>query len=167
MSGFLWVGDVAVLYAGVSSQSESTSWKFAEHPTLEQLPALQFIAPEGGTMRLRVRAHHMLMSPKAVVDALKERGNLGEVFAVQDGPTGAMLGWVVLTNLDEDKLMVIEGVVLISDITITLRVARPPAGVASEEPAAVNVSPQYEHEPEVIDLDREPSEVSTEEITRA
>lgn len=167
MSAFLWVGGVPVIYQSVHGIQQNHSWNLAKQSTVEGIPRQQFIGKEGDTLRLNVRAHYMLgLIPSIVKERLLALGDAGEVFSVQV-ESGEILGWYMLSSLSEDRVSTLDdGTILHSDLSLSLEPERPLDEIQRDEPEAVNVEPQYDQQPEVIDLDRDPDDVSIDEILR-
>lgn len=167
---FLWIGDVTVLYRSVTDEPLSDEWRFAELATIEGVPRQQFIGQAGRKLSLSVEAHVSLgMNPEETIRGLRALGDQGEPFAVQYSTTGEVVGWFVLSAVSQENAWKTpQGELLSVTLRISLKPERAPETVIdADEPEAVegNVT-GTETEPDVIDLDREYTDVEIEEILR-
>jgi phage protein U len=163
----LTLGDFSLDALSVLALGDQQAWKWAEHATIEDLPALQQMAPEPRRPRLEVRVHRDLGVPSETIALLREAATRGDVMALAWG-TGEFVGHFVVTGLDVRRTWTLpDGTLLQATVAIELLEHRPVETDATPRAATAGTATPERTEPDAVDTDRDPDDVPLSEIVRA
>jgi phage protein U len=164
-----------LLLGGISMEAQmptalggTTRWDWAELPTIEGLPARQFVARGGTRWKLEARLHSQLgIRPSRALAELEALGDSAAALPLQLG-TGRILSYVVLVGLEQTWSWTLpDGELLMADVSLDLEPHRPPDPEGPVPLAVIDTAGAERTAPAVVDAERDPGEVPLSEIVRA
>jgi phage protein U len=162
----LRLGNITLDVLSVRALTDTLSWDYAEHATIESLPVLQKIASIGRDVTLDVRLHPDLGQPQELLGALEAAGESGEVMPLQTS-RGGLLGHFVLTSIRRSWVWTLgDGTLAEANVALTLKPHRAPPGLLSRLLGVVGSITGAAGVPTAVDIARDPSGVPLSEVVR-
>jgi len=145
----------------------SWRWEWAEHATIESLPALQLIARAARRPQIVVSQHPLIGLGAFQLAQLAELGARGLVMALQMG-SGQLIGWFVIEELVPSAAWTLpDGTLLAGSLVIKLIESRTPEGIESPQLAIEGTALGEASVYELPDVSGDPDEVPISEIVRS